>query len=172
MRPWRLLLSEEMTVTLPVQIAGVYRFALVWIFIPLWSSNAAWCAPDRSLNKNIYVLPLVEQVVAWIGAHGKDPLLLPLYNDTCSVHSALTCSPSPLGEAWEWTSKGFNSECAETQIIQYRMSGEKSQYLDSLLRCDRRPHRKLLKTLEFVWLVIWKFVNFHTAEFSQTKPMR
>lgn len=46
---WRLFLSEEMTVTFPMQIKLVFTdLPWVCIFIQLRSSNTAWWVPDRS----------------------------------------------------------------------------------------------------------------------------
>lgn len=46
---WRLFLSEEMTVSFPMQIKLVFTdLPWVCIFIQLWSSNTAWWVPDRS----------------------------------------------------------------------------------------------------------------------------
>lgn len=103
--------------------------------------------------------PGFAQVVAWIGcpwpgSTSSSPLQWYLFSSLCLNFSL------PL---WvkhrEWTYKGFNSECAEIQIIQCRMSGGKkrSVFGFSFWRCDRRPHRKLLKTLE-LFTVIWKFL--------------
>ena len=108
---WRLFLSEEMTVTLPMQIKLVFTdLPWVCIFILLWSSNTTWRVPDRSLDKKgLNVPPLCT-------GHSPDrtPLarILFLFSFAMNSYVQFTLSPFPLGEAL-----GMNVQKIQQQIL-------------------------------------------------------
>ena len=175
----RLLLSEEMTVTLPMQIKLVFTdLPWVCIFIPLWSSNTAWRVPDRSLDKKRlkYALALHRAQPESV-THGKDPLLVPLYNDTVQYTLPLLV-PFP----FEWsienepTKDSTVNSVLKLRLLNVECQEKKRSVLGfNFWRCDRRPVRHIgdiKKNIRVVCGTLKHFVNFHMAEFSQTKPMR
>lgn len=114
-------------------------------FIPLYQVT-----PDVH-QTDLWIKRLICVLLLWAGCslnrcpwQGSTflPLQWYLFSSLC-----LNLFPS-LGWSWEWTSKDSTVNVLKLRLFNIECQGKKVSIWFNFWRWDRRPHRKLLKTLE------------------------